>query len=512
MPSLEVLVSRGYFPRELPPAFSSSSYGSFLAASQATLPARFNQHSLTAKMLSHNLARSGSLRRKLSIPNPIVFYQLASCIVENWHDLQRSASQSPYSLTTPVDGIMSRAIERQYSLTERPIRRAQLRSTARYTLQADINRFYPSVYTHSIPWAIHTKAAAKANRGDGLLGNRIDRLVRNGQDGQTMGIPIGPDTSLLLAEIILNALDTRLAGNGITAGFRYIDDYELGFKTLAEAEEALAFLQEVLNDYELALNPSKTRIIKLPVATELLAISELRTFQFRTSVAGQESDILRYFDRAFVLSNKNPEEGILKYAISRLSGENVHSPNWALVEKLILQSVMSEAGAISLALNQILRYRDMHYSIDRDRISEVFNDTVCQHAPLGHGSEVAWALWGLLALRFHVSAESFRAANSMNDSIVALLLLDAANKDLIPLGVDFTSMEAVMTTEELYDEHWLLAFEANIKNWLPSGEGGDHVDRDECFSVLKNNGVSFYDNTLSDQVRFQPPAGWLETY
>jgi hypothetical protein len=173
-----------------------------------------------------------------------------------------------------------------------------------------------------------------------------------------MGIPIGPDTSLLLAEIILSALDTRLTERGITSGFRYIDDYELGFKTLSEAEAALAFLQEVLNDYELALNPSKTTIVKLPITTEPLAISELRTFQFRPSVSGQQSDILRYFDRAFVLANESPEEGILKYAISRLSGEGIHSSNWELLEKLLLQSVMSEPGAISLALNQIVRYRD----------------------------------------------------------------------------------------------------------------------------------------------------------
>lgn len=512
MPSINSLVSRGYFPRELPPAFSSATYGAFLTANRSSLPVRFNQNNLTAKMLSHNLARSGSLRRKLGIPNPILFYQLASCVVENWSDLHRCASQSHYSLTTPVDGIMSRAIERQYSLTERPVRRAQLRSTSRYILQADISRFYPSVYTHSIPWAIHTKAVAKANRGDGFIGNRIDRLVRNGQDGQTMGIPIGPDTSLLLAEIILNALDARLAGNGITAGFRYIDDYELGFKTLSEAEEALAFLQEVLNDYELALNPSKTQIVKLPIATELLAISELRTFQFRTSVAGQESDILRYFDRAFVLSNETPEEGVLKYAISRLSGEDIHSSNWELIEKLMLQSIMSEPGAISLALNQVVRYRDQIYPIDRDRISEVFNDTACQHAPLGHGSEVAWALWGLLVLRIQVSENSFRAASAMNDSIVALLLLDANRKGLVQQGGDFTNLQSVMTTEDLYGEHWLLSFEANVKGWLPSLDSGDHVTRDDCFRVLKDSGVSFYDNTLSEQVRFQPPAGWAAAY
>jgi len=358
MPNLESLLSRGYFPRELPPAFSPSIFGSFISSNQATLPTSFHQNNLSAELLSHNLARSGSLRRKLGIPNPILFYQLSSCVVENWSDLRRYASMSRYSLTTPVDGIMSRSIERQYSLTERPIRRAHLRSTSRYILQADISRFYPSVYTHSIPWAIHTKALAKANRGRGLIGNRVDRLVRNAQDGQTMGIPIGPDTSLLLAEIILSALDTRLTERGITSGFRYIDDYELGFKTLSEAEAALAFLQEVLNDYELALNPSKTTIVKLPITTEPLAISELRTFQFRPSVSGQQSDILRYFDRAFVLANESPEEGILKYAISRLSGEGIHSSNWELLEKLLLQSVMSEPGAISLALNQIVRYRD----------------------------------------------------------------------------------------------------------------------------------------------------------
>jgi hypothetical protein len=31
-----------------------------------------------------------------------------------------------------------------------------------------------------------------------------------------------------------------------------------------------------------------------------------------------------------------------------------------------------------------------------------------------------------------------------------------------------------MTTDALYDEHWLLAYEANYRGWLPS-VCGDHV-------------------------------------
>lgn len=512
MPSLEGLISRGYFPRELPPAFTPRVFGAFLASNLSTLPTSFEQNNDPAKLLSHNLARSGSLRRKLGVPNPVHFFKLASFVVDNWQELWRYASLSSFSLTTPVDGFLRRAIERQYSLTERPVRRAHLRSTSRYILHADINRFYPSVYTHSIPWAIHTKAVAKTNRSDHLIGNRLDRLVRNAQDGQTMGIPIGPDTSLLIAEIVLSAIDTRLSERGITAGFRYIDDYEFGFKNLSETEEALAIFQEILNEYELALNPSKTKIVKLPITTESLAISELRTFQFRTSVSCQQSDILRYFDRAFVLSNESPEEGVLKYAISRLSGEDIHSSNWELLENLILQCVMSEPGAISFALNHIVRYRDLHYPIDRDRVSDTFNDTICQHAPLGHGSEVAWALWGLLVLRIQVTTNSLRAASAMNDSLVGLLILDASSKGLIPQDADFANFPPVMTTEDLYGEHWLLSYEANVKGWLPSVGSGDHVARDDCFEVLKNNGVSFYDNTLSDRVRYEPPAGWTEAY
>ena len=100
----------------------------------------------------------------------------------------------------------------------------------------------------------------------------------------------------------------------------------------------------------------------------------------------------------------------------------------------------------------------------------------------------------------------------MNDSIVALVLLDAESKSLIPTGADFTNLQSLMTTEDLYGEHWLLSFEANVKGWLPSVGSGDHVAMDDCFRVLKDRGVNFYDNTLSDRVRFEPPTGWAETY
>src|SRR5690606_23357300 len=96
---------------------------------------------------------------------------------------------------------------------QQPAHRAARMNRARYVLISDIGEFYPSIYTHSLEWALHGKAASKARlaaKRRAPFGRSLDQAVAIGQGGQTKGIPIGPDTSLLLAEIILTAVDLEL--------------------------------------------------------------------------------------------------------------------------------------------------------------------------------------------------------------------------------------------------------------------------------------------------------------
>jgi hypothetical protein len=72
-----------------------------------------------------------------------------------------------------------------------------------------------------------------------------------------------------------------------------------------------------------------------------------------------------------------------------------------------------------------------------------------RHAPLGHGSEVAWALWASIVLGASVGDDSARKIASMNDSIVAILMLDANVKGLVPPSIDFKHFQSYMTTDEL---------------------------------------------------------------
>ncbi len=46
---------------------------------------------------------------------------------------------------------------------------------------------------------------------------------------------------------------------------------------------------------------------------------------------------------------------------------------------------------------------------------------------------------------------------------------------------------------ELVEGQWLLAYEANVKGWLPNKGGVDFVAADKYFGPMKAAGVSFYD-------------------
>lgn len=270
-PSLKSLLAKGYFPRELPPPFNSVSY----AAHAVHAGKGWSQKAWT-RCAAHNLARPGGLRRPLRIPNPISYFGLAQVLANDWVQIRNHTWQVRLSMSRPqVIKKNLRAVVPRYRYSEVPRMRALRRRGARYVLITDIDQFYPTIYTHTIPWALHTKAVckgqlAKSGKGAHLVGNKIDKALRNINEGQTHGIPIGPDTSLVVAEILLAAVDVALltSRGSQLAGFRYVDDYELAFANLSDAESVLTELQSVVAGYELQLNPRKTHIQELPKALD----------------------------------------------------------------------------------------------------------------------------------------------------------------------------------------------------------------------------------------------------
>lgn len=375
---LGVLLACGYFPQELPPPFTTKVFADKITAKGLALPNQFMEpKGKWCEYTSYSLARPGALRRRLAILNPLAYHRLSKEIVTHQKTLFKKASPSVVCLSYPrisTDGI--RAITTHNSLSDLPTARARSRVGKIFSLRTDIARFYPSIYTHSLDWAITGKHRAKAvfGRGVNRLGTRIDAHVQAAQNGQTRGIPIGPDTSLLLAHVLLAPVDKALKKRGITNGFRFLDDYELVFETRSLAEEALATLEEGLAEYELELNSLKTSIQELPLELETSAIVALRGLPIQGS-GTSDSSLVAFFNMAFLLAKENPSIAILRFAVARINNLKETPRNPKLTQDLVLQSATIEPGVWRTAI-PILQRLHAEASLPRDlRFFTGFQDT-----------------------------------------------------------------------------------------------------------------------------------------
>lgn len=499
-PTLSSLTGRGYLPKELPPTFASKSFGDFCKSyEKKTLTFDCSKEKACSKPSMFHLARAGDLRRNLAILNPIHYSLLCKCVVENWGAIE-NAFQSAISSTTPSVSADGRAIERLKFLDSIPERRASCRRLGRFLLKTDISRFYPSIYTHSIPWAFHTKAAAKKDRSDKLFGNVIDAAVRNCQDAQTIGIPVGPDVSLVIAESILARVDKNIADLGLDK-FRHMDDFELVFQTEAQALEAKALLQAGLMEFELSLNPSKTSILPLPQPIEDPWIAELNTIDIDSRKGSFKKDIIRYCDTAFRLAGANPHEGILKYAAGRIAKIVAPSDAEDLIAHLLSQFASTEPGCLGMALRPILK----RSGGSPEQVQEETNllaFIVREHAPQRNSSEVAWALWAALVLRRSLPSDIASLVVGMNESVCSLLLLHARRLKLIANQEAFSVLRKQLRTETLYGPRWLLLYESAKKGWFRFDKNAHPVTSDPNFKRLWKKNVSFYDET---KIELPPP-------
>ncbi len=496
---LKSLLSKGYFPKELPPPFTTKTFANLLS-NNLVLPGHFGADIVKKSKIppgmsvNFSLARGGFQRRKLSICNPLHFFLLAKEMVTNWDFIQPHISDSVLAATKPEfkDG-KTRAINGKHPQSFRSNLARKDRIAAKYILKTDISRFYHSIYTHSIPWAMDGKLNAKANRRLDTLSNKIDYLVRQGQDGQTVGIPIGPDTSLVIAEILMHKCDKELTNTfSSIKGHRFIDDYELSFRTREEASKAYHFLQTTLADFELALNTKKTFIDELPLPLEEDWVSEIKRFQFRESEHGQAIDLEAYFSIIYVHHRKNKNESVMQWGISCLRTIKLHESNWELFQRLLMLCIAPEPASLPLALELIILKENEFPNFLREDLTSLLNNIIIEHSILRHSSEVAYALWGCLALKLKLNSAAVDSLSTCKDSCVAILALDCQQRNLLFKKLNTDQWDVYLNRESLYGEHWLLAYEANIKNWLRPKDGIDYVSEDPNFKFLKDNKVSFY--------------------
>jgi hypothetical protein len=132
-----------------------------------------------------------------------------------------------------------------------------------HVLHSDVIDCYGSLYTHSIPWAIHGIKVSKEKKSDAsLMGNKIDSYIRAGRYGQTNGISQGSVLMDFVAELVLGFVDdeiNRELGDPIDFRIvRYRDDYRIFANSDDRVEEILKVVSQKLMPVGMRLGVSKT--------------------------------------------------------------------------------------------------------------------------------------------------------------------------------------------------------------------------------------------------------------
>lgn len=221
----EWLVTVGYFPEAyvLPPCFFVEKYPSY---GTRYFPIKKKYQPDISQLCELHFPKSELTDRTFSIIEPKIHNDIALEFAENWNtflDILFNPNNHVYSYSFPIPIDPSnrghlgklrsgRMIYEYLEMAENDLVEEAYRY--KYIIQTDIKNFYPSVYTHSIAWAFETKANIRSsnNRFDNkLLGNRLDKLFQNANDGCTNGLPIGPVVSDLICEVILSAIDLEIS-------------------------------------------------------------------------------------------------------------------------------------------------------------------------------------------------------------------------------------------------------------------------------------------------------------
>lgn len=543
--NVKKLIEKGYFPKELPPPFTTEifaakaqyihrQWNNIQNAARVNLSRQIFDSTFAAysnsKYLTYSLAKGIYSRRKLGIINPKQYYDLSKFIVDNWRTIRNSYELSSFSTSIPVEAGALRAVRtKSISLNNFKFQVIEESFNKKYELRLDIAQFYPSIYTHSIPWGILGRDLAKRyftlksrrTNWQNLINtdsyaklyeisDKLDTLVRNCQEKQSVGLPIGPDTSFILAEVIGNRIDAEIKRKLVAIDYsalRYYDDYYFYTNSYNDAVKILEIVQQTLNEFQLEINDRKVKIKELPFSFESEWISQLSLFKFKKI---NKYEIRSFFAIVFSIIEKNRDDSswIIVHALGRFEYGNIKikEEDWDLFLNLLIKTLLIDASHIDKFLKIILSYLDFIKAKHRIKISTALHRIIEDRLSLNHSFEVSWALWIMKSLNIKCNIEIINSILNSEDYISQIICLDLIkNKLTIGGRVSLSNVTTNLNADDLFSEKWLFTYEAVVQGWLTPSR--NIIQGNKYFKLLFDHSVMFYDSTKQIETAFSinPP-------
>lgn len=209
--------------------------------------------------------------RLFQLIHPVLYVDLVHNITkrDNWNDILSAfedfqENKKIVCASIPIASLEKNNTKEQISTWSKQVEQKSIELGLEYDyiFHTDIVDCYGAIYTHSIPWAIHTKECAKGNHSNVLIGNKIDTILRGMNYGQTNGIPQGSILMDFIAEMVLGYIDECL-GNCLDNNMdyhiiRYRDDYRIFTNSRKDSDTIIRDLSRILSEMGMRLSSEKT--------------------------------------------------------------------------------------------------------------------------------------------------------------------------------------------------------------------------------------------------------------
>ena len=477
------LLGHGMFAAKLPPIFSSETFYDYCITAKPSFSDDWQP------FIHYESIRNTNVPRQLGVPNPMAYSMLCKCISDYWKEIQTHFRDKTKSEKHNVSRIHLRKMGGTQSLFEMNYQNWQTDGSpepdlligSKYIVKADISTCFPSIYTHSLPWALVGKEKAKDHAGPKWKNewyNKIDHYAQLCKNGETHGLLIGPHASNLLGEIILTTVDSKLSYKW--KYIRNIDDYTCFATSREDAQMFLVELTDELRQFDLSLNHKKTEVIELPTALTKQWTRQISDPSLLYRKGKFDYIAARYYlDKAIeIMDGNKADSAILNYAIKAL-------PIKDMTENAIeycIKTIMHLSLIYPYLLQIVDEYVFKRMNVSVDRIKAFTQRVYHQELQRKNYDGVCYALF--FALKYNFIIDNVLAQDSIDsDSCVFRLLaflyfkkhaIASERAQLRNLAVSLKS------NKDDLGRNWLFVYEA-----LPPSEfSGD-------WKALKNKKVCF---------------------
>ena len=402
--------------------------------------------------IEYRATRFNNVTRLIHIPHPLPYARLCKCISKNWKKLSHIC-ENPNSGLKPARHDNGKLIMRDYEHIEdeqSPGLRLRLEiSTGKfYRVEADISSFFPSIYTHSIPWALVGHQKAKSNWNSNEWYNKLDKVQQNLKRRETRGIPIGPATSNIISELILYEVDKVLRKKNYQFT-RYIDDYECYCETREQAENFIPDLERELRKYLLDLNARKVRTEELPLGFQAQWVIALKN-SLPSKKKPRDWDIMSFLDSAVDLQKRYPEGSVLKYAARTFAKSKEFDKNSASFFLEYLIAIAVHTPSVLPILCQVAKKYKVGLDLQIDSVLK-------QSIKFQRSDAICWCLYFMGICNLAVSDELAKTIIETEDCM-SMGMLIALNQHREKV-VDFLDNKINACSEYDCDQYWILIHE-----------------------------------------------------